>query len=466
MKRSTGSILGIAVSERELLIAEVSGAANPAINRTETFSISMPLADPKSTGQTLRQFLKDKGFTASKAIIGLPAKWITARSWQVPPATPSAANSILRLVAERQFPPELKDFVFDYAGDTNPTQPTTVLLLGTSSQRINQLVNVADAAGLNVLAVTSSSLALSAAMKQPERQKILVALNSESAELVVNSDTGPRSLRHLPLASEQLTSSNGSAAPAVATLGSELMRASLGSGEGVYGQLLLWDSLGLRADALATLRDRYSLNIATTRDLSALELNDATESAFGPAAALALLAVRRAPLPVDFIDSRLAPPKQNRMGRKAYWGAGVAAAILIGIAASLWSLHSQQNELDNLNARLNQMQPALVTARATDAKVTMADGWYGNRPSMLDCLDHITQAFPQEGSIWATNISVRDNGMGTVTGRARDQSAVLSVYDRMKNDPKFSRTTVDYIRQGLGGNARQSAFSISFTFKS
>ena len=84
---------------------------------------------------------------------------------------------------------------------------------------------------------------------------------------------------------------------------------------------------------------------------------------------------------------------------------------------------------------------------------------------MIDCLEHLTAAFPQEGSIWATNISVRDNGRGSVTGKARDQASVLAGYDRMKNDLKFSKATVDYIRQGTGSSAGQSTFSISFIFK-
>jgi Tfp pilus assembly protein PilN len=246
----------------------------------------------------------------------------------------------------------------------------------------------------------------------------------------------------------------------VASLGSELMRASVAAGEPTSKDILLWDSLGLRADAITTLRDRYGLSISA----ALLDMTDNADSSFGPAAALALLVLRGQSLPIDFLHSRLAAPKKHRIGRKAIWAAAIVVAILIGIAASIWSQQNQQRDLDDLNARLKQMQPDLTAARAMDAKVSAADGWYANRPSMLECLEHITAAFPQEGSIWATNISIRDNGLGTVTGRARDQNAVLTVYDHMKNDPKFSKATVDYIRQGTGSNAKQITFSISFSF--
>lgn len=465
MKRITASVLGIAVSEQEFFIAEIGSSPNASVTRTATFPLSAPLAQPQELGDAFRLFLKKNGFSASKAVIGLPAKWITAKPWPVPPATPTAAAAILRLAAERQFPPELKDFVFDYAGKTDASQASTVLLAGTSQQRINQLTDIAEAANLGVLGVTSSSLALSAALRQTDREKILVALGSDSTELVINAGNGPRSLRHLAIPSGQLVSSNGNAAPAVALLGSELMRASL-AGEGPAQELLLWDSLGLRDDALAILRDRYNLNLSTARDLSPLNLAGAKEiSTYGPAAALALLAVRGQELPVNFLKTRLAPPKQRKIGRNVLIGAGVAVLILAGIAWSIWSIQNQQSQLNRLNDQIKQQQPLLTTARAMDSKVTTADQWYANRTSALACMEHITQAFPQAGTIWATNISMRDNGVGTITGLTRDQGEVLAVYDRMKNDSKFfTHVVVNDIRQGAGSNNRQITFSISFVF--
>jgi hypothetical protein len=469
LKRVTGSVLGIAVTERGFFVAELNAAGGVTkTGRWEqgpTVTIAGSSADAiTAAGAAFRKFVKETGFSTNKAVVGLPAKWITARSWQVPPSTTTAANAILRLAAERQFPPELKDFVFDYAGTTSATEPSMVLLTGTSQQRITQIISIAESAGLNVLAVTSSALALSTVLAKQSPQKILVALSSESTELVVQADNGPRTLRHLAISGEQLASSNGTAAPALAMLGSELMRTSLAAGESSH-ELLLWDGSGLRNDALQTLRDRYSLLITPARDLTGANLASSQSAAeFGPAAALALLALRGETLPVDYLHSRLRPPKQTRMGRKVYWGIGIAAAIVVGFAAEIWSLHNKQLELNTLNDTLAQLQPTVLTAKAMDAKVKTADGWYADRPSMLDCMEHITSAFPQEGVIWATNIAVRDNGIGTVTGKARDQIQVLAVYDRMKNDAKFSKVIVNDIRQGTGSNSREISFSISFNF--
>ena len=243
------------------------------------------------------------------------------------------------------------------------------------------------------------------------------------------------------------------------------MRASLAAGDGTSGELLLWDSLGLPNDALTTLRDRYSLHLSATRNFAGVELSLDQAGPFGAAAGLASLAIRGETLPLDFLHSALIPPKHHRIGRKVIWGIGVGAAVVVGIVAMAWSLHTRQLELNDLTGQISQMQPAVTSARAMDAKVTTADDWYANRPSILNCMEHITQAFPQEGLIWATNISLRDNGIGSITGKARDQIQPLAVFDRMKNDPKFGKVTVDYIRQGTGTNSREITFSISFIFK-
>ncbi|HEY1683366.1 MAG TPA: hypothetical protein VGG19_01270 [Tepidisphaeraceae bacterium] len=458
MKRASGTFLGISVTERGFSIAE---ATSSAITQTAQWQSpgTLPGMSPEdlaTAGNALKQFLKQHNFSATKTIIGFPAKWITARPWPVPPSASTAAHAILRLAAERQFPPELKDFTFDYAGETSATEQTSVLLAGTSQQRIAQIIQIAEKAGLNVQGITSTTLAL--AVMLPRDKKILVAVSPDGTELVTQSDAGPRSLRHLSVAGEQLISSNGSSAPALAMLGSELMRASLAQGN---SELLLWDSAGLRRDSINALRERYNLNLSAATDLSGVPVQ---ASEFGPAAALALVGARGEELPLDFLHPRLAPPKENLFGKKVYWGIAVAVLLIVVIGSYFYSINQQQAQLDQMNQELHDEQPRVVNDKATEARMAIADQWYATRPSMLNCLNHVTAAFPQEGVIWATQISMRDNGMGTVTGRSRDQFEPLAVYDRMKNDHAFSKVVVNDIRQGTGNTSRTWTFSISFTF--
>src|SRR5688572_13517726 len=108
---ANSSFLGIAIGERSLTVAEVSQSHGKwEVRRCAQFE---PPAD--NPGEALSRFLRENGFSASQAVVGLPAKWIVAREKDIPPADSEMAADVLRLQAERLFSSELKDLIFDYA---------------------------------------------------------------------------------------------------------------------------------------------------------------------------------------------------------------------------------------------------------------------------------------------------------------------------------------------------------------
>jgi hypothetical protein len=72
-------------------------------------------------------------------------------------------------------------------------------------------------------------------------------------------------------------------------------------------------------------------------------------------------------------------------------------------------------------------------------------------------------AFNYDEPVWATNFTLRDNHKGQLQGKAADQRTVLSVLDRLKNNPHFSAVQLQDLREA-GQRSREVAFSISFTF--
>jgi hypothetical protein len=97
----------------------------------------------------------------------------------------------------------------------------------------------------------------------------------------------------------------------------------------------------------------------------------------------------------------------------------------------------------------------------------------------------VAQAFPQEGTIWATNFTMRETGKGTLAGKAIDRRAVYSVRDFLMNDKRFTDVQLTETHEGTnsggggggGGTSssgggrgesardRETSFSITFTFK-
>src|SRR6266545_3457745 len=103
MGRAT-SFTGIALSDRAMLCAEliVSGHRR-SVRKSATFTLEpeMSLDNPAVVGAALGIFLKQNGFGASRAVVGIPARWLMAVEKELPPADEETAHAALRLASER-----------------------------------------------------------------------------------------------------------------------------------------------------------------------------------------------------------------------------------------------------------------------------------------------------------------------------------------------------------------------------
>src|SRR4051812_1589630 len=149
------SFLGLAFSDRGIACAEVGSSGDRrTVRRTAVFAFSgdITLEKPDAVGAALAAFLREKRFTASRVVAGMPARWLIASEKDIPPANEAQARAALQLQAERMGSSDGSDLVFDYAGKPNPQAPSRVLLVGIARSQFERVQRVLDVAGLNVLA--------------------------------------------------------------------------------------------------------------------------------------------------------------------------------------------------------------------------------------------------------------------------------------------------------------------------
>ena len=123
MKFRANKMLGLALGERSILIAEVTNAAGACqVVKTAEFVYPDGISQqqPEALGHALRHFIKEQGFSARSAVFGIAAKSVLTKSKEIPPVDPSLAADLLRLQVESEFSSELKDLVYDYAGYLQP----------------------------------------------------------------------------------------------------------------------------------------------------------------------------------------------------------------------------------------------------------------------------------------------------------------------------------------------------------
>ncbi|HUU11376.1 MAG TPA: hypothetical protein VM431_12690 [Phycisphaerae bacterium] len=469
-------ILGLAVTKRSATAVEVALAKGGArVLRTAefVFPAETDLKEPDRLGKALKEFLQKEHFTASRCIIGLEAARLTAREKTLPPGSGDSLTEILTIAVEREFASDRKELVFDYLAGAGAAAKPSVLLVAAPRRNVEQLVAMAQGAGLTVAGVTSSTLALAASADgSPDTEHLMLHVFGGGAELVVRSRGNTLMMGRLsaPVSPQAGTD----AAPAAAwldELSHELRRvAYIRLGEPAAGQaheLLVWNETPLPPAVWDALAQRLAMPVRLCRPADGRGPADAASppqvGQYSAAAAMALAAVQGRPLPVDFLHSRLTPRRHLTVGRKVAWAAAVAAAVVLAGAFLVIDMIQDEHDVADLEARLKENAAGITEARDVVGKVIFARGWYERRPRLLDCLRELTLAFPAEGGIWTTGLSMHEDLRGVVSGKAVAESRVLEVLDRLKTNPKFSDVKAVYLRQA-GRGTREVAFAMSFRY--
>lgn len=479
----SASYLGMAISDQAITCAELSPAGGVrtaqrhSARRTATFVFpaNASLDTPDATGQALAAFLRQKKFSSSRVIVGIPARWLIAVEKELPPADDQQARAALRLQVERLAVAESGEVVFDFAGNADTRQPTRVLLVGMLKQRLERIERLMDAAGMNVVAVTSTGLAMASAAATRSDDGGFLALNQGGGELVWRAGGGPRMLRHVPVAL------NGHEIPATAPLSAELRRMiamAPTNGTVQSRSVLLLDGVGLSSEQVIELSERLGVSVRATGPADALgvdvsplaatsvtaESESAGQGRLAPAMALAIAGAHSELLTINFKHSRLAPPRVRRLDSRAALGIAVVAAVFIAAVALFWIVGQRQGELDELNVQLAEMKAPVGEARNVVDRFNYGSGFFpGARPPVIECLRELTLSFRDSDQLWTTSFKLSADGKGTFTGKAADQKTVGDLLDRMRNNPRFSDVKVQDIREA-DARSREVTFAANFVF--
>lgn len=433
------------------------------------------VSSTEELAKLLAGFLRERGFTARQAVVGLPAKWLVVRPKEVPPADIATVTEMLRLAAESEFPTDIKDLVFDFAGCVGDGQTKSVLLMATPRKYVDAAVALCDAARLSPVGVTSSAVALGEATgRTMSKDPLVLAVSSAGAEMTAQTGTASSAIRHFRAPEPQ--------PPFV----SELRRAMLTLSNGKGGrELILWDGAGIDAGHLG---DNLGVTVRSG-DLPALGVAAPATSANGEgrkyaaAVALGLAGVGLGEESVDFLRPRLAPPKQQRVPQ---WALIAGAVVLLLVAVGAWGyvdLQMQRQTLTTAQAKYDAEKARLQTAEQFVDKVSFAQAWHGGNPRYLACLQDLTMAVPEDLQTYMTSVVIHEapkpqQTSGTpnakqklaqltevrplnvqIFGKTENQERIHALLDRLQHAPNFSEVLVS----NSSANARERNWSFSIT---
>jgi hypothetical protein len=204
------------------------------------------------------------------------------------------------------------------------------------------------------------------------------------------------------------------------------------------------DSTGLKVEPVT----RYGVNELGIP----LPLDASVSPAFSLAAGR--LAGRREPF--EFLLPKVTPLQQlaaryssGRL-RTALSAAAVVALVLGGLFAF------QQWQLWRLESQWVKLQPSVIQLQDVQEQIRKYRPWYDETVCGLTILRRLTEAFPEDGSVTAKTVEIRDLNRVTCTGIARNYPALLKTVERLR--------TVRQIPDVNLGPARGQPPALQFTF--
>ena len=468
-------ILGLAMEEHAILAAEVRllGSKTSLTRTAEVpFSGALQTDDPQQVGQILRDSLRHNGFSATEAVIGIPARWLLSARRAFPPANPSALASMVRIEAERSFATDLDDLVIDYEHALATQEDRDLLVIAISRRTAESLRAMAQAAGLRPLAIAPTSMVLAGALRTDLLSALMLFLRPTHAELVIRSLGRLSDVRHLslplPAASRgDRTSQDGWCRAASGVLAQ--LAALAPSTKGAEPEaLVVWDGIGLAPEILGRIGEPIGLRTELSAGLPDLGIAAPSEwerptKPFAGAAALAATGSRRDDLPVDFLHSRLEARRPPRSRRRIAWAIAAVIAVVTAAIALPAQWRAEEGEVLTLQQQLESMEPDLVAAQSLAEQVALARDWTDRRPRFLNPLRELTLALPAEGGIWITSLAMKEDLRVALSGKAKDEQTVLGVLDSIRSRPTFGDVKLLYLREA-GITDREIAFSLTFHY--
>ena len=84
--------------------------------------------------------------------------------------------------------------------------------------------------------------------------------------------------------------------------------------------------------------------------------------------------------------------------------------------------------------------------------------WFESAPLNLQALESITEAFPEQGEVWAKSVQIGEDFKVTCSGSAQNSPALLAMLGRLRARPDVTAVQVQSVRG-------EKPVQFSFTYK-
>lgn len=439
------SLLGLAFDGSRIEGVEVrrsNGSVEIQKSFTATLSLDLLTNAPELVGREIRKVLDEQGVRERWCTVCIPLTWALTLSSRLPDLPEPDLASFLQLEAERGFPYSQDALLTASSRFRTATGEAWATLVAVPRNHLTRLEAVLNAAQLRPASFSLGIAALQPA-SAPSAQGVLAMIPARSnIALQLTLGGGIALLRTIegafdPVGAERELQPEHVLREVRITLRQlapewhdalKVVR--------VFGSLDDSDEL---AEVLAPRLESEGLRIEQARvhdaGGSALRLPENTR--ISEALALAVTRLAGGPVPLEFLPPKISAWQQfsSKYSSPKLVASGATAGAVA--AAVLLAFFVQQVLLWYWGHRWGNIRDRVVVLDEMQSNIRKFRPWYDGSFRELSILRSLTEAFPEDGSVSAKQIEIRDADKPgelltvTCTGTARTRSGLLKVKDRI-----------------------------------
>jgi len=468
-RRRSSTVLGLTLDGSHLegiVLRRTNGSLQVQQSLSVALSLDPLTNDPELVGREIRNHLSAAGVRERQCVVGLPLKWALTAHTKIPEMDEGDVASFLQIEAERGFPCDASTLLVATsrcqlgAGDRHATLVGIPRNQAASVERVlraAQLRPVSFALGLTALQPPESarSEGILALMIGDSYVGLQVTCGGGIAALrtlegALDNESGQRRLRTDVLAREvritlvQLPAEVRTAVRRVRIFGPRDLAQQLA------------DEIELRLESM-----ELQLELVTNYAAGEFGVQLPPGATVSPNFSLAAGFLTGHTTPLEFLPPRVTPWQQfaARYSSGRLQQAGLAAAALAVLVAGAFLF--QQWQLWRLRSQWSLMKARVGVLEETNGKIKQFRPWFDDSIRGLTILRHLTDAFPEDGSVTAKSVEIRDLATVTCTGVARDYAALLKTVAQLRATREIPEVNLGQTR----GQPPTIQFTFSFVWK-
>ena len=462
------SITGIAIDGRQIAVVLArrgNGKVQVVKTYRETMSLDPLVHDPELVGREIRDHLSRIGIREKHCVLSLPLRWVLSMRTELPELPEADVQSFITLQAEREFPFSLEDLCISTLRFQTPDHVNQALIAAVPITHLTRLQQVLKAARLQPVGITIGVASLPPEIQSDDAGEADLFVDENGIDLMVSIGGHAAILRTFDEALDEEPDETSYDTEWIV----RQLRITLGRlPEGLRDAVQVLKIFG-RSSLVQPLVDQIrpflqplgiSVQVGVVPFLEKTPSQEADDKMVLAALGATIGYLHRRPTHFEFL---LHAPSQFKQisallsSRRNLWLGGTAALFLVGFS-TMFLL--QYGRLSRLETQWNSIKTPVQDLKTLQKQIRKYQPWFDESYRSLTIARILTEAFPDNGSVWAKTFEIKEQSNVACSGFSRSDSEFQKMMDRLRETKGISELQV---QQKRGDNPMQ--FTLNFQWK-